>query len=193
MLTLILHTIVSVIMNGILLLILIITIILIVRRWTRGFIEVGNPRKGFIETQNNTFSPAKSSPVEDKPVGYKKRFSVMNDSESALFFELQKQLPFDYHIFPNMRLADIVDAINGYGFYKRRNKILPRHIDFVICDSFFKPVVAVELNGNSHNRQDRMEMDEEKKKILEEAQIPLITVKVGDSFIEAVLEIKSYL
>ena len=128
--------------------------------------------------------------IEKRPPGYKKRSSVMNGSESALFLELQKQLPPDYHIFPNMRLADIVDAINGDGFYKRRNKILPRHIDFVICDSYFKPILAIELNGSSHNRLDRMEMDEEKKKILEDAQIPLITVSVGDNFNESVLKIK---
>jgi very-short-patch-repair endonuclease len=117
----------------------------------------------------------------------------MNDSESALFFELQKQLPSNHHIFPNMRLADIVDATNGYGFYKRRNKILPKHIDFVICDSFFKPIVAIELNGSSHNRLDRIEKDEEKREILEEAQLPFVIIRVGDNFNEAMLKIKYYL
>lgn len=129
----------------------------------------------------------------EHPTGYKKRTSLMNSSESALFFELQKQLPSNYHIFPNMRLADIVDAINGHSFYKRRNKILPKHIDFVICDSFFKPIVAIELNGNSHSRLDRIEKDEEKRKILEEAQLPLVIVRAGDNFNQAVLKIKSYL
>jgi hypothetical protein len=36
-------------------------------------------------------------------------------------------------------------------------------------------------------------MDEEKKKILEDAQISLITVRVGDNFTEAVLRIRNLL
>jgi len=131
--------------------------------------------------------------TENKFAGYKKKFSLMNNSESALFFELRRQLPPNYYIFPNMRLADIVESINGNGFYKRRNKILPKHIDFIVCDPNFKPVVAIELNGGSHNKIDRIEKDEEKRKILEGAQLPLVTIEVGDDFIESVLKIKNYL
>ncbi|MDD4804055.1 MAG: DUF2726 domain-containing protein [Candidatus Pacebacteria bacterium] len=133
---------------------------------------------------------------ESNSIRYKKKFSLMNKTESALFFELQNQLPRNYHIFPNMRLADIVETINDAGYYeskKRNNKIMPKHIDFVICDSTFKPIVAIELNGKYHNNYERMEKDEEKKEILKEADLPLITVKVGDSFTESVEKIKKYL
>ena len=164
-------------MTTIVISILIIFIFLAINWWTDGFTSIS---KSILTAENKT-------------AGYKKKNSLMNGSESALFFELQKQLPSSYHIFPNMRLADIVESVNGHGFYKRRNKILPRHIDFVICDSFFKPMMAIELNGSSHNRLDRMEIDEEKKNILEEAQIPLITVKAGDNFTESVLKMKSFL
>ena len=159
---------------------LVIGIFFITKRWTERFVMPQNP----------IFHIWRS------PIGYKKRTCLLNNSESALFFELQKQLPPEYHIFPNMRLADIVDPINYRGHYEYRQKarkIMPKHIDFIICDSTFKPIVAIELNGNSHNRLDRMEMDEEKKKILEEAQIPLIIIKVGDNFTEALLRIKSLL
>ena len=63
-------------------------------------------------------------PVIEKKaiVGYKKKFRIMNGSESALFFELRKQLPQSYYVFPNMRIADVVDVINGQGFYKRQTK-----------------------------------------------------------------------
>src|SRR3989339_112268 len=57
---------------------------------------------------------------------YKKRESVMNKSESAFFFELQKQLPNGYHIFPKMRIADIIETESGKGYYKLRDKILPK-------------------------------------------------------------------
>ena len=116
----------------------------------------------------------------------------MNKTETALFFELKKQLP-NYYIFLNMRIADVIDAINGHGFYQRRNKILPKHIDFVICNSSFKPIVAVELNGGYHNKLEQMEKDNEKREILKEAQLPLLTVKVGHNFSESIENIKTYL
>ena len=132
-------------------------------------------------------------PVIEKKaiVGYRKRYRIMNYSESILFSELRRQLPKDYYVFPNMRIADVIDAIDGRGFYQRRNKILPKHIDFVICNPDFKPLVAVELNGSSHSRLDRIEKDEEKRQIFEAAQLPLIVIKVGQNFSKAVERIKS--
>lgn len=119
-------------------------------------------------------------------VGYRKKFRIMNGSESALFFELKKQLPQNYYVFPNMRIADVVDIIDGQGFYKRRDKILPRHVDFVVCDQDFKPIVVAELNGKYHNRLDQQKRDKEKKEIFEEAKLPLVIINVGENFIESV-------
>jgi hypothetical protein len=130
--------------------------------------------------------------ISRESLGYRKKFSIMNKTESALFFELKKQLP-NYYIFPNMRIADVIDAINGYGFYQRRNKILLRHIDFIICNSHFKPIFAVELNGGYHKRIEQIVKDNEKIEILREAKLPLKIVEVGDNFTEKVFEIKNNL
>jgi hypothetical protein len=95
---------------------------------------------------------------------------------------LQKSLPEGYHVFPNMRIADIIDPVDGKGFYNRRNSILPKHIDFLICNDRFQPVHAVELNGSSHRNIKRAERDVLVKQIFEEASIPLTFVWVGESF-----------
>ncbi|MFZ1987556.1 MAG: DUF2726 domain-containing protein [Minisyncoccia bacterium] len=124
---------------------------------------------------------------------FRKRESIMNKSESAFFYELRKQLSSEYHIFPNMRIADIIDAVDGKGFYRRRNKILPKHIDFLICDRYFKPIVAVEVNGSSHHRADRIERDELVKEIFAEAKLPLEFVNVGVNFDQAVKKIAAHL
>ena len=123
---------------------------------------------------------------------YRTRSSVMNKSERAFFFELQKQLPQGYYIFPNMRIADFIDAVDGSGFYNRRNKILPKHIDFLICDQYFKPIVAVEVNGSSHRRADRVERDELVRKIFADANLPLEFVDVGTNFEQSVSKVYSY-
>lgn len=129
-------------------------------------------------------------------VGYKKKLRIMNKTECALFFELKKQISPNYYIFPNMRLADIVITTNNNSDYEARRKnqkIMPKHIDFMICDYNFMPIVAIELNGGYHNNPKQIASDLEKRRILDEAQLPLITINVGDNFNEAVLKITSFL
>ena len=121
---------------------------------------------------------------------YRVKSSVMNKSEQAFFYELRKQLPQGYHIFPNMRIADTLEAVDGKGFYKRRNEILPKHIDFLVCDRYFKPVVAIEVNGSSHRRADCMERDELVTQIFADAKLPLEWVDVGTSFEMFIARIK---
>lgn len=122
-------------------------------------------------------------PITKEPIPeYRKKSSVMNGSESAFFFELQKQLPEGYYIFPKMRIADILDPIHGKGFYHRRNQVLPKHIDFLICDKYFKPIVAIELNGKSHLRQDRIERDLLVTQMFKDANLRLEFVDVGTNF-----------
>lgn len=145
--------------------------------------------------QNRQLPEPISNPVQiTKPhmPTYRKKQSIMNKSEMAFFFELQKQLPEGYHIFPNMRIADIVDAVDGKGFYARNNKIMPKHIDFLVCNKYFNPIVAIEVNGSSHNRADRVEVDELKREIFKEAQLPLEFIDVGSNFEQSVARIKTF-
>jgi hypothetical protein len=121
---------------------------------------------------------------------YKKRSSVMNRSESAFFFELQKQLPHGYYIFPKMRIADILETVSGKGYYHMRNGILPKHIDFLICDSYFKPVVAIEVNGGYHNTPNQKKKDSIKREIFMSAGLPLETINVGSDFSQSINRIK---
>jgi len=106
----------------------------------------------------------------------------MDKREEAFFFELRKQLPEGYFVFPKMRIADIIETTNGKGYYIHRNEILPKHIDFLICNASFHPILAIELNGSSHGREDRKESDYEKKEIFKSAGLPLEFIEVGTDF-----------
>lgn len=117
----------------------------------------------------------------------------MNKSEMAFFFELQKQLPTGYYVFPKMRIADLIDPIEGWKRKARVYKILPKHVDFTICDAYFKPIVAIEVNGESHHRYDRKKRDELVKKIFADAELPLQFVNVGTSFEQSITQIISSL
>ncbi len=124
--------------------------------------------------------------------GYRKRHTLLDKREMAFFFELQKQLPSGYYVFPKMRIADILDATEGYGHRYRINKILPKHVDFVICNSEFKPIVAIELNGTSHQRHDRIERDALVKEIFAVAGMPLEVVNVGTDFSQSIAGLNKY-
>ncbi len=119
---------------------------------------------------------------EISPVGYHVRDTVMNSSEGVFFSMLVKALPENYYVFPKMRIADIIETEGGYGYTYRRNKILPKHIDFLVCNSHFKPVIAIELDGKSHNKQNRIVRDEFVDKLFEDCKIKLLRVNVGGDF-----------
>lgn len=113
---------------------------------------------------------------------YKKRESIMDSKEEAFFLEFQRQLPSGFYIFPKMRIADIIETISGSGYYRLRNKILPKHIDFLITNVRFQPILAIELNGASHLRKDREEIDNQKKEIFDSINLPLEFIEVGTNF-----------
>ncbi len=124
---------------------------------------------------------------------YKKRYRLMNNSESSFFHVAKKSLPEGYFIFPKMRIADIIETKNGKGYYKQRNKILPKHVDFVVCDKELRTMCAIEIDGKSHNNPKKIERDELVEYIFESVGIPLVRVQVGGSFEKVCNEMRQYL
>ncbi|MCK5490270.1 MAG: DUF2726 domain-containing protein [Candidatus Pacebacteria bacterium] len=82
----------------------------------------------------------------------------MNASEQALYINLQKNLSDTFIVLSKVRIEDFVKVKTGIAKNKRfgfRNKIKSRHIDFLICDlATTKPILAIELDGASHNNYD---------------------------------------
>lgn len=151
-----------------------------------GVVELLKRREGSAE-RDYTYTTSR-----ENVSGYMKKGSILNTSEKAFFHELRKQLPAEYLICPQVRIADILRPLDGSGYYFRRNKILPKSVDFLICDSDFRPKVAIEVNGSSHRRTDREERDELVRRIFTEAGIPLEFVSVGTSFSTAVQKVLEY-
>lgn len=111
---------------------------------------------------------------------------LFSKSEQALFYEIKKQLPHGYYVFPNMRMADILITTKGEGYKRRVYKILPKHIDFVIANEYFKPVLAIELNGASHNSYKQKQIDIVKNEIFNNAGLPIHTIRVGEVYAEII-------
>ena len=62
-------------------------------------------------------------------------------------------------ICPKVRLLDLVEPRSGTGYMSSLGKIQSKHVDFVICDSRMHVLGIVEIDDNSHNREDRVERD----------------------------------
>jgi len=127
--------------------------------------------------------------ISEEKLPYRLRPSIFNKSEEALFIELKKSIPSTYYIFTKVRLIDFIEPKNLE--YKWRNKIWSRHVDFLICDQFYKPVLAIELNGKSHLDTKRVEVDKFKVNLFKNINLPQRTINVGSDFVSMVNEIKS--
>jgi len=124
---------------------------------------------------------------------YTKKRTVMDKREIALYFELKKEFSAEYFIFPKMRIADMLDVPSGTSYYKFRNKVLPKHVDFLICSKDFEPLVAIELNGSSHHNLIQIEKDLQKNELFKDSGLPMFTVNVGEEFSQSVVDIRDYL
>lgn len=129
---------------------------------------------------------------------YKKRATVMNSSERKLYFALQKTLGDKYIILSKVRIEDFV-AVDSRGLeWKRRQsfrgKIKSRHVDFLICNSSTtEPLYAIELDGNSHINEARIERDNFVDKLYKDIKLPVLHIRVGSNYYEEVERIKNLL
>lgn len=94
-------------------------------------------------------------------------------------------------IFPKVRLADFIEVtVSGAEYQKWWNKIRSKHIDFLIWDiEQSKVVLAIELDGKSHESEKMIARDEFIEKLYETVGLMLERVKVGEDFNSRVKEL----
>lgn len=123
---------------------------------------------------------------EDLPYKLNPRF--FTKSEFAFYQELKKQVGDRYAIFPKVRLADFIEVdVDKYKdksrWYAYWNKIKSKHLDFLLCDpETLRPVVAVELNGRSHESEKMKQRDAFIAKLYESTSLKFVTVQTTENF-----------
>lgn len=87
-----------------------------------------------------------------------------------------------FYIFPQIHLTSLVNhKIPGQNPTAALNHIDRKSVDYVICDKEnLKPLLVIEFDDPSHQREDRMERDIEVERILAEAGIPLLRIPYSD-------------
>jgi predicted RNA-binding Zn-ribbon protein involved in translation (DUF1610 family) len=88
-------------------------------------------------------------------------------------------------IYPKVNLGDLFYAKTSDNSEYRTytNKIDRKHIDFLLCDpATVQPILGIELDDKSHQRQDRQERDEFVKNVFAAARLPLVRIAVKHSY-----------
>jgi len=130
-------------------------------------------RKNISYVKKNTSSKLSST------LSYKKRDFLLTKNELKFYYVLKSILWDKYSIFCQVRAIDLVEPINDDIVAK--NKIIQKHIDFVICSpKRFQPKLAIELNDSTHKRVDRNQRDNFLDLAFQSAWLPLIFVSTRD-------------
>ena len=127
----------------------------------------------------------KNRPVDSDKLPFIKKADTLTNSEK-FFYRFLESLPIvkeNYYVFPQLSISKLVTLPDNL---KRNwallNKIDRKSVDFVLFDkSILNPVVAIELDGSSHDSFGRQERDSFVDQVFSTARVPLIHIRRNDS------------
>jgi very-short-patch-repair endonuclease len=118
------------------------------------------------------FLDQKSKPLYN----YKRKDFLMSRAEHE-FFDILVDIAGDqYYVFPQIHLSTILDnKVVGQNWKGAFRHIDEKSVDYVICDkAYIKPLLVIELDDKTHERDNRKIRDEEVERILSNANLPLL-------------------
>lgn len=126
-----------------------------------------------------------NSGSDTKTLNVTRKARFFTKSELKYYGFLQESLAGQFLIFPKVRLSDVLEA-QGENKLSHYNRIRAMHFDFLILSKDFNPVLAVELDGASHESQRQQKYDATKNEACRVAGLPLERIRLGAG-IETVL------
>ena len=118
---------------------------------------------------------------------YRRRY-LLTKHELEFYKELKKAADkLNLSILTKIRMADLVEAINND--YRGFAKIKAKHVDFALCNpENMYVLLLIELDDNSHQRQDRIERDMFIEQVYTETGYKLLRVKSTYNLEKAITE-----
>ncbi len=109
-----------------------------------------------------------------EPSPFKRRDYLLTKGEAAFYHQLRLAIPSGTVLIAKVRLIDLLYfPKGGKNRQSWQNRVQSKHIDFVVCDAReLRPLLAIELDDKSHEREDRRERDGLVDHILESAGLP---------------------
>ena len=109
---------------------------------------------------------------------YMDKFQLMNKSEKVLFDRLREAAP-ALLVFSQVSMSQLFHITNDRK-QEQLKDIGKKSVDFLLCREDTSIVVAIELNGPTHEQKTQIFSDNQKMNALEGAGIPLIIFKPGE-------------
>lgn len=128
------------------------------KKWQQGQLEL-DPQTRFVE------------------VPKRKQYRLLNDSEQELYHRLREAMP-SMQIFIQVGVAQLA-LLRGRHEAKRLSQMAGRGVDFVVCDSEFAIIAAIELAWPS-TEENGGNGEIEKHQALQSLGIPLIVFRPND-------------
>jgi len=123
--------------------------------------------------------------TRDRQLPYKRRDYLLTPAERSFWGVLSQVVNGTYHVAWKVRMADLVWVASGTRNRQRHlNRIIAKHLDFVLCDpDSSAPVLAIELDDSSHQEGNRRRRDAFVDAALRDAGLPLLRIPVKRSYV----------
>jgi hypothetical protein len=116
-------------------------------------------------------------------IKYQTRGVLLSPAELSFFRVLQNAVGKSILICPKVRLADVLKPASTKNNQTALNKIMRKHIDFVLCDPATTKVFGViELDDKSHDKAGRITRDTFVDSAFATAGIQIVHFKAGASY-----------
>ncbi len=118
---------------------------------------------------------------------YKRKTALFSPAERSFLGALDQALGSEYRVFGKVRIADIIGPDNGTARQAALNRIIAKHVDFVVCDPGNLSVIGViELDDKSHDQHSRRRRDALVEEAFGSAGIPVarFPARTGYNFAE---------
>ena len=120
---------------------------------------------------------------ENKRLPYRLRDDFLSPAEISFYHVLKNVVGEQGVICPKVRLADLFFVSNPNKNYSYFNKIVSKHIDFVLCEpKTMRPLMAFELNDASHDQSNRKKRDNFVKHVFQDAHVPLLFLRAKRTY-----------
>ena len=111
---------------------------------------------------------------------FKKNKYFLSNAEQAFYRVLRSVIGQRFEVFAKVRLLDVLWLPpQVQGKQKFKNMVQSKHLDFVLCEpKTMLPTLVIELDDSSHQRAENSGRDALKDRVLSDAGLPLLRVKV---------------
>lgn len=120
---------------------------------------------------------------ESKPLPYRVRDNFLSPAEHNFYHVLQTAIGDKATVLTKVNLWDIFYVEQPHINLRYKSRIDRKHLDFLLCEpKTMTPVLGIELDDQSHQRPDRRDRDRFVDQVFENANLPLVHIKVQHTY-----------